>query len=66
MIKKINFGEIVIDNQIFLFVTIFFILLLIFGAFKLIQLIRKVKKQKANMHNLVKEYESFLNQREKK
>lgn len=66
MIEKINFGEVVFNNQIFLIVSIFFILLLIYGAFKLIQLIRKVKKQKANMQNLVKEYESFLNQNSKK
>ena len=66
MIEKINFGEVVFNNQMFLIVSIFFILLLIYGAFKLFQLIRKVKKQKANMHNLVKEYESFLNQNSKK
>ena len=66
MIEKINFGEVVFNNQMFLIVSIFFVLLLIYGAFKLIQLIRKVKKQKANMQNLVKEYESFLNQNSKK
>ena len=66
MIGKINLGEIVINDQIIFGIAILIALLAIFGVFKLILLIKKVRKQKKNMHNLVKEYENFLNQRDKK
>ena len=65
MIGKINFNEIVLNDQIIMYVAIFLGLLLIYGVYKLLKLMRKVKKQKANMQNLVKEYEDFLNQRGK-
>ncbi|MFZ4399842.1 MAG: hypothetical protein ACOYO1_07400 [Bacteroidales bacterium] len=66
MINKIILGEIVLNDQMLLYVAIFFVLILIFGVYKLIQLIKKVRTQKAKMQNLVKEYEEFLNQRTKK
>ncbi len=66
MIEKLNFGEIVVSDQIFLYVAIFLLLLAVFGAIKLTRLMKKVKRQKAKLQNLVKEYETSLSQREKK
>ncbi len=64
MVGKINFDEIIVSDQIFLYVAIFLVLLAIFGAIKLMQLMKKVKKQKVKLQNLVKDYEAFLKQRE--
>ncbi|NVN95809.1 MAG: hypothetical protein HXX18_11055 [Bacteroidetes bacterium] len=66
MIGKIFFTEIVINGQIFIFIAVFVVLLAIYGAFKLIQLMKKIKRQKKKMHDLVKEYENFLSQRKEK
>ena len=66
MIGEIIFTEIVINGQIFVVIAIFIVLLAIFGAFKLIQLMKKIKRQKNKMHDLVKEYEKILNQRKEK
>ena len=66
MIGKINLAEIIENYQMLLYLTIFLLLLAIFGTVKLVQLIKKVRAQKNKMQNLVKEYENFLNQREKK
>ena len=66
MIGKIIFTEIVINGQIFIFIAVFIVLLAIYGAFKLIQLMKKIKNQKKKMHDLVKEYEKILNQRKER
>jgi hypothetical protein len=66
MFWKITIAEIVITNEIILYITIFFVLIAIFGAFKLLQLIKKIRKQKDDLHKLVKDYENFLKEKEKK
>ncbi|MFZ4740849.1 MAG: hypothetical protein ACOYLE_06765 [Bacteroidales bacterium] len=63
MIGKIIFSEIVINGQIFTVIAVLIVLLAIYGAFKLIQLLKKIKHQKKKMHDLVKEYEKNLTQR---
>ncbi|MCX6231693.1 MAG: hypothetical protein NTZ33_09135 [Bacteroidetes bacterium] len=66
MFWKITIAEVVITNDIILYITIFFVLIAIFGAFKLLQLIKKIRKQKDDLHKLVKDYENFLKEKEKK
>jgi hypothetical protein len=60
---KMIINEIVLNEQLYLYIAIFVVLLLGFGIFKLIKLIQKIRKQKADLHKLVKEYEDYLNKR---
>lgn len=60
---KIILNEVVFNDQLYLYVAIFFILLLAFGIFRLVKLIKKIRKQKAELQKLVKEYEEYLNKR---
>jgi hypothetical protein len=60
---KMIINEIVLKEQLYLYIAIFVVLLLGFGIFKLIKLIQKIRKQKADLHKLVKEYEDYLNKR---
>jgi hypothetical protein len=60
---KMIINEIVLNDQFYLYIAIFVVLLLGFGIFKLIKLIQKIRQQKADLHKLVKEYEDYLNKR---
>lgn len=60
---KIIINEIVLTGQIYLYIAIILALVLCFGIFKIVKLMKKIRKQKAELHKLVKEYESYLSKR---